>query len=316
MKLTRLALAISCALASGTLFAASLPDIGNALRQAQPAPPPAAPQPARPAIQGAPTLQSTPPGAPQGPQVEVDSFAIEGNHVIDKATLLALVANAAHQSYTVAQLAGVAERITRYYRAHGYFVARAYIPPQEIEHGAVTIRIIEGNYDQFHLTNRSLVRDSVVQRVLDHVKGYDVVSTDSLERAMLILNDTPGVRVTRADVMPGSQVGTSDFAVETVATPRVDGYVSLDNYGSSYTGLNRLSVNLNVNSPLGLGDQLSLTGLTTDRADLPTAASTTLCCSRRTACAATLPASTRSTTSAASLRRLAQPAPRRASTSA
>jgi hemolysin activation/secretion protein len=72
------------------------------------------------------------------------------------------------------------------------------------------------------------------------------------------------VQVTRADVMPGEKVGTSDFAVDTVATARYDGFVALDNYGSVYTGKDRLSLDANVNSPTGRGDRLSLTGLATD----------------------------------------------------
>jgi hemolysin activation/secretion protein len=100
--------------------------------------------------------------------------------------------------------------------------------------------------------------------MLDDVKHYDIVSLDTLERAMLIINDTPGVQVTRADVMPGEKVGTSDFAVDTKATARYNGYLMLDNYGSVYTGKNRLSFNVDDNSITGRGDKLSVSGLGTE----------------------------------------------------
>lgn len=199
-----------------------------------------------------------------GPTVDVKELQVEGNRKIDSTTLQALVADGVGRSLSLHDLEELALRITKYYRAHGYFVARAYIPAQELTDGVVRIRVIEGNYSAFRLANKSLVRDATVQGMLDEVKQYDIVSLDTLERAMLIIDDTPGVQVTRADVMPGERVGTSDFAVDTAATPRYDGFVAVDNYGSAYTGRDRLSFDADVNSPTGSGDRLSASGLATD----------------------------------------------------
>jgi hemolysin activation/secretion protein len=205
---------------------------------------------------------------PAGPKVEVKNIEVVGNRVIDTTPLVALVADGVGKTLTLPELEALAQRITKYYRAKGYFVARAYIPAQEVSGGTLRIRVVEGNYGEFHLKNKSLVRDDIVQGMLDDVKGADIVSLDTLERAMLIINDTPGVQVTRADVMPGTKVGTSDFAVDTKATERYNGYALLDNYGSIYTGKNRLSANLDINSLTGRGDKLSLSGLTTDTGGL------------------------------------------------
>jgi hemolysin activation/secretion protein len=45
---------------------------------------------------------------------------------------------------------------------------------------------------------------------------------------------------------------------------RVDGYVLGDNFGSPYTGRDRLTAGANLNSPLGIGDRLSAFGIVTD----------------------------------------------------
>ncbi len=246
----------------------TLPNIGDALRQVQP---PALPEPKAaplPTLGGAPIeppMQALPGG---GPSVKVGSFAVVGNRVIDSATLLALVQPEQGKTLSLAELEAVATRITRHYRSAGYFVARAYIPAQEVASGTITIRVVEGNYGRFILSNKSLVRDDIVQGLLDDIKDRDIVSLDTLERAMLIINDTPGVTVVRADVMPGEKVGTSDFAIGTEATPRSDGYVLLDNYGSVYTGRERLSFNADWNSPSGRGDRLSLSGMATHHSGL------------------------------------------------
>ncbi|PRC92981.1 ShlB/FhaC/HecB family hemolysin secretion/activation protein [Solimicrobium silvestre] len=263
------AIVIAMAFSTGAALAQTVPNIGDALRQAQPPAVPNPPAPALPQINGTQLQIEAPMTAlPNAPQVTVNKLEIVGNRVIDTATLNGLVADGTGKSLTLAELEGLAQRITRHYRAKGYFVARAYIPAQEVANGTIKIRVVEGNYGQFRLKNQSLVKDDIVQNMLDDVKHYDIVSLETLERAMLIINDTPGVQVTRADVMPGEKVGTSDFAIDTKATERYTGFVMLDNFGSIYTGRDRLSFNVDDNSISGHGDRLSISGLGTDAGGL------------------------------------------------
>ncbi|MCR6651311.1 MAG: hypothetical protein NVV73_07370 [Cellvibrionaceae bacterium] len=241
------------------------PDAGSILKEV-PDPPSRAPRPipTLPAGELEPPMQAL----PGGPTVAVRDYSIVGNRVIDQTTLRQLIREDVNKTLTLPELEAVAFQITRFYREQGYFVARAYIPQQEVVDGQVTIRVVEGNYGEFHLKNSSLVRDSTLQGILDHIKPYDIVSLKTLERAMLIINDTPGAAVVRADVMPGQRVGTSDFAIDAVATSKYEGFVALDNYGSIYTGEYRLSGAFDWNSPTGQGDRLSLFGLASDKGDL------------------------------------------------
>ena len=261
-----LALNIAC-MATAVVAQSTVPQVGDVLREV-----PAKPQVERPkaplpqvGAELAPPMQSLPDG---GARVQVSSFRIEGSREVGAAELEALANRQAGKAMTLAELEAVATELTRYYRTRGYFVARVYIPAQEVMNDVIVLRAVEGNYGRFILENRSLVRDSIVQAMLDDVKKYDIVSLDTLERAMLIINDTPGVQVVRADVMPGEAVGTSDFAVGTVAIPEHQGYMLLDNYGSKATGRERLSVNWDWNSPTGSGDRLSITGLSSLNGDL------------------------------------------------
>ena len=201
--------------------------------------------------------------------VFVKAFHLSGTHALKEEELHNIIAHEENKEHTLATLEKTASLITKYYRTNGYFVARAYIPKQSMKEGVVEIAVIEGNYGEFKLDNKSLVKDSVVQGMLDDAKQRDnVISTNTLERAMLIINDTPGVVVTGADVMPGSDVGTSDFAITTQATKRVDGYVVADNYGSRYTGKNRAMLGANINSPFNIGDKISAFGLISNGEDL------------------------------------------------
>lgn len=263
---TLLSLAIASLLTTN-VYAQAVPDIGSALQQVEPPKLQTAPTPALPNIGGI-QIEAPMTALPSGPKVMVKAFDMIGNREIDKAELQALIDPMAGKEYSLSALEEIAQKVTKYYRTNGYFVARAYIPAQEVENNVIKIRVVEGNYGQFHLKNKSLVRDDIVQAMLDDVKSYDIVSLDTLERAMLIINDTPGSQIVRADVMPGQKVGTSDFAVGTSATPAQNGFVMLDNYGSAYTGKHRLSFNYDNNSPTGHGDRLSVSGMATEAGGL------------------------------------------------
>ncbi|RXJ98777.1 hemin-binding protein [Arcobacter sp. CECT 8986] len=201
-------------------------------------------------------------------KIFVKEFKITGAIHIKEEKLKSLVKSYENKELTFAQIQEVASIITKEYRKEGYFVARAYIPVQTIQNDIIEIAIIEGNYGEFQLKNDSLVKDSIVKGMLDNIKEANIISTDTLERAMLIINDTPGVVVSKAEVMPGSEVGTSDFLIETTPSPRFDGYVVADNYGSRYTGKNRISAQVNINSPFNIGDQISLGSLVSNHGNL------------------------------------------------
>ncbi|AFV97033.1 MULTISPECIES: ShlB/FhaC/HecB family hemolysin secretion/activation protein [unclassified Sulfuricurvum] len=203
-----------------------------------------------------------------GKTVRVKAFKITGAVHMDVNKLQSLIASYTGKELTFVQLQEVASIITKAYRDEGYFVARAYIPVQNMQEGMIEIAIIEGNYGEVKLDNTSLVKDSVVQEMLDNVKDDKIVNTDTVERALLIINETPGVKVTQANVMPGSKVGTSDFVIKTEPTARYDGYILGDNYGSRYTDYNRLMAGLNLNSLANIGDRLSMSGLVSNGSDL------------------------------------------------
>lgn len=249
--------------------AAPPPGIGEVLQQANPAaelPTKIAPLPR---IEGKPADDGPLSVLPGNlPSVAVRGFQFTGNDLYTDAQLHPLVRDVEGRQLTIAQLDEVAMRITRLYRNAGHFVARAYVPAQEIVDGQVRIRVIEGHYGDFRLDHRGRLEKETAQAILNEARERDTVSLDTLERAMLVLNDTPGVHVTRVSVSPGAQVGTSDFDVATEPTPEFVGAASFDNHGSIYTGRNRMSLAGAWDGASRGGDRLDLSALTSERAGL------------------------------------------------
>lgn len=261
-RLLAIAASALCALWSTSLWAQSppplptAPDAGQILRNLQP---PLAPNPGQ--LQAPPPQsQQTPAASPTDEQTKVliKSIRLTGNQEVPSATLEALVSALVGQPQSLAQLNNAARRITNYYGALGYAVARAYLPAQDITDGQVTISIIEGRIDSYRIRNQSRLADATTAAYLAQIKSGSTIKSDQIDRSLLLLQDTPGVGGSRATLQPGASVGTSELLIELDPAQAISASAGLDNYGSRYTGEVRASVNAALASPLQLGDQLAL----------------------------------------------------------
>lgn len=261
MKKQTITLSLLCAVA----LSAATPNTGDILRQVEPIKMPVL-QKALPSV-GAGEYKA-PLSVQDDVKTFVKSFKFSGNTVFGSEALSVLVKSYENKEVGINALKEIASVITKYYRDNGYFVARAYIPAQSMENGIIEIAIIEGSYGAVELKNSSYVDTHEVQNFMDELKHGQIVSAMSLERKMLLINDLSGAQVTNAEVYPGQAVGTSDFRVTVSPTPKYSGYAMVDNYGSRYTGMNRLNVMGAINSVSGIGDTLSLSGLISNTRDL------------------------------------------------
>jgi hemolysin activation/secretion protein len=232
------------------------PGAGSILQQVQPVTPPS-PASSETGLTIEPEAAGTPP--PSAPFL-VKGLSILGNSLFDTPTLHSLVADAEGKTLTLPQLHTLIARLSDYYHAHGYPLARAIIPAQTIQSGLVRIDIIEARYSKISLENTSRVTDPLLLSTLSNLQSGQPIAQSTLDHALLLLSDIPGVAV-NATLKPGDAVGTSDLMVATTPTPAVVGTAALDNFGNRYTGRARIGGTLEVISPLRHGDALSLSGL-------------------------------------------------------
>lgn len=233
------------------------PDAGQTLRELQPPPAPDVPREIPPL-----TLDEGRESSPASDiRFMINSVQITGNSRISTPVLHALVADIVGGEHSLAELRDAIARITAYYRQRGYPVARAYLPAQEIRDGAVTIGIIEGGLDKRVIDNHSRLSEARVGSYLGHVKEGEVIKSAEVDRSLLLLNETPGVGGSRATLQPGASVGTSDLVIAVNSADLFSGDVEADNYGNRYTGQYRLGGTFNMNSPLRIGDQVTLNAL-------------------------------------------------------
>jgi hemolysin activation/secretion protein len=186
----------------------------------------------------------------------VKAFQIDGNTAFATAQLMALLTPTLGAERTLGDLDKAAARITDFYRAHGYLVARAYVPAQDIHDGLVDIAIVEGRYGEVHIRNGSHVRDAVLQRYLAPAHLGEVIDEHRLDRATLLMQDVTGASVVTGNLRAGEVPGVTDLSVEVPPAPSITGSVQADNYGITTTGRYRVGGDVQWNSPLGIGDRL------------------------------------------------------------
>lgn len=237
--------------APAAVLAQTAPDAGRLLQEIRPAP--VLPAPKAPA---ATVEEHAPAPRPDGATVAVRGFRIAGATVFAEAELLPLIADAVGKTLSLADLDALAVRITRHYRDAGYFVARAWLPPQEVKDGIVEIAVLEGRVGKVEIDNRAGLAASALAP-LDALAPGEVIRDRAVEGKLLALAELPGVEV-KSTLRPGAAVGTSDFLVEVAPGPAFNGSVDIDSFGNRFTGTHRLGASLFWNNPAGFGDQASL----------------------------------------------------------
>lgn len=195
----------------------------------------------------------------EGVRIKVSGFVIEGASLLPAEQLQANLSDLVGQELGLSGLRKAAARITGLYRERGYFLARAYLPTQDIVDGVVRIAVVEGRYDAVEAGGSSRLAQQHAQGILTahQVVEGQPIERSSLERSLILLEQRSGAPV-QAVMQPGATVGTSHMVIEAPSGPLFSGQLGADNYGNRYSGQNRATAQLNLNSPRGVGDVASL----------------------------------------------------------
>jgi hemolysin activation/secretion protein len=202
---------------------------------------------------------STPAVAPnENARMLVKGVHVTGITVFPAAELESVVAYLVGSEHNLSDINEGAARITTFYHEHGYVVGRAYVPPQEIKDGVVTINVLEGHIGKQIINNQSRLSDQHANDYLTSTKSGDVLQAAPVDRQLFLLNEIPGVATARAALQPGASVGTADIVYELTPSDPYNANIEADNYGNYYTGEYRAGAELVLNSPSKRGDQLTL----------------------------------------------------------
>ncbi len=156
-----------------------------------------------------------------------------------------------------ADLVAIAQAISDLYRAAGFHLSRAIIPPQDIADGRVRIQMIEGAITEVALKGDGAEQFGV-RPLLDPVLAEYPSRLATLERQLLLINGWPGVRILDSALEEiGGPTGRFRLVVY-LKTWHIYAWAGLDNLGSASVGPWQTYATAAFNSYLLPGDTLAL----------------------------------------------------------
>jgi hemolysin activation/secretion protein len=151
----------------------------------------------------------------------------------------------------------IAQAITDKYRADGYFLSRAVVPPQA-SGGVVRLRVYEGYVEEVRVEGPAA---PAVRRLLADVPGRKPLRLSDLDRRLTLAADLPGVRL-KSQLEPDVDDPARHRLVVKTELSRISGSLYVDNRGTEGAGPWQAWGRLAANSALTPGDQLAAAVLT------------------------------------------------------
>ena len=204
----------------------------------------------------------------QGVTVTVQAFRFAGNRLLSAEQLSAALAEFVGHTLDFAGLQRASDAVAAAYREAGWIV-RVYLPEQDISAGTVTLQVVEARYaglrQEGEPSQRVMPTEIAAYFKARQAEGAPL-DANALDRALLLADDLPGVSVA-GTLAPGQTDGETALVVQTTDEPFIYGDIGLDNTGARATGSNRVTANMNINSPGGRGELISMNLLHTQGSD-------------------------------------------------
>lgn len=196
----------------------------------------------------------------------VSSFELEGVKILPEAEVQSLLKAWIGKPVTFEDLQNACDAIAELYRKKGYTV-QAILPPQKIANGVVKILITEAKLGKVTVDMPQGPTRFGKERAAEYItysnRMGDPLNMQNLERAIIILNETPGV-LASSQLEQGEKDGEVDVRLQLTQPNILQGRVEANNYGSRTTGANQGVFALTLNNPAGYGDSISLNGIASE----------------------------------------------------
>jgi len=212
-----------------------------------------------------PMKEMQPEAVPEGVKILVKQFAFNNNTIFSRQYLNELTKKYINKELTFKELKGVATLITNEYRKDGYFLAKAYIPEQDVKFGIVLIDIIEGKLGEVIVEGGKFYKKKFnLEHFRPAVKG--VINHQPLLKSLLILNEYPDLKV-NAVLRKGKKPYCVDVVLKVEDKLPLHFAADYNNFGSRYVSRSRSGVSSEYTNLLFGGDKAYLRGVAGSPAD-------------------------------------------------
>lgn len=161
---------------------------------------------------------------------------VEGAVTLGNEHFHSLFQNLIGKQVSLADIFDVADAIEKEYQQAGYLLVRAYVPPQHVKDGIFTINVVEGFVESVQVEGGNSLAQDRVKSYMTPITSERPLHLATVERALLLSNDLPGVQATGVLRPSPSVPGASDLIV-TLNAPDMSGSLAVSNRGSHLSGL-------------------------------------------------------------------------------
>ena len=199
-----------------------------------------------------------------GVTVNVKSFQLLGHRLLSTEELMPALAEFVGRTLDFVGLQRATDAVAAAYREAGW-LARVYLPEQDISEGIITLQVVEARFAGLRLEgepSKRILASDIQAFFEEQQKTGEPLNTLALDRALLLADDLPGISVA-GTLVSGQAEGETGLAIQTSDEALFFGDVTLDNTGSRSTGSNRVMLNMNISSPGEHGELINLTALRT-----------------------------------------------------
>jgi len=191
---------------------------------------------------------------------EIKGVRVSGNTLFSQDEVDRLFKPAIGPAVTLASLRDAAEKLESRFREKGYFLTRVYVPPQQVKDGIFEVQVIEGYLSAVYVDgapSESLRKR--VEAIAGPLLNKRPIDLASIERALLLINDLPGV-VGTSLLRQGADLGASEIVVTVAGLPNSH-LITFNNTGSRTVGPLTVGVNSTFYNPFGRAGSFNI-GLT------------------------------------------------------
>ncbi|MEM6612044.1 MAG: ShlB/FhaC/HecB family hemolysin secretion/activation protein [Cyanobacteria bacterium P01_C01_bin.72] len=200
------------------------------------------------------------------PKIIVEKFEVIGSSVFSAAELAAVISEYKNRPLSLSELYQARAAITKLYTDRGYVNSGAYIPPQEIEGGTVTIFILEGKLEDIKITGTENLNSGYIRSRIEKNAGVPL-NVNSLLEALQMLRIDPLIKNVSAELSADISPGTSILEVEIEEADPFKINIKFDNRRSPSVGTNRRGAGFIHSNVLGFGDSINFDYINTEGSD-------------------------------------------------
>ena len=161
-------------------------------------------------------------------------MTVEGSTVLTERDLQAAFGEFVGKEISLDQVYAVSAALTAKYRNNGYVLSRVVVPPQRVGDGIVRLKAIEGYIAEVRIQGTVTVPRAQIEAIANRVKESRPLRADALERALLLINDLPGVSA-RSTLSASAEPNASDLTIE-LFEKRFSAAANVNNRGSKSLG--------------------------------------------------------------------------------